>query len=129
MYYVPLAFHCIYGRRDGGENGEREEGNEWILSGILHADDLVLCGTSEEELRAIELVGRFVEVFRRGGLKVNAGKSKVMVLGGEEGLEYEVCVDWIRLEHVSEFNYLGCYYYHLASISQQAALQALYYCR
>ena len=26
-----------------------------------------------------------------------------MVLGGEEGLEYE-----ISLEHVSEFKYLGC---------------------
>ena len=31
------------------------------------------------------------------GLKVNAGKSKVMVLGWEEGLECEVCVDGIRL--------------------------------
>ena len=33
-------------------------------------------------------------------MKVNAGKSKVMVLGGEEGLQGEVCVDGIRLEHV-----------------------------
>ena len=31
-----------------------------------------------------------------------------MVLGGEEGLEYEVCVDGIRLEHVSELKYSGC---------------------
>ena len=31
-------------------------------------------------------MGRLVEVCRRRGLKVNAGKSKVMVLGGEEGL-------------------------------------------
>ena len=53
-------------------------------------------------------VGRFVEACRRRGLKVNAGKGKVMVLGGEEGLECEVCVDGIRLEHVSEFKYLGC---------------------
>ena len=30
------------------------------------------------------------------------------MLGGEEGLECEVCVDGIRLEHVSEFIYLGC---------------------
>ena len=51
------------------------------------------------------MVGRFVEVFRRGGLKVNAVKSKVMVLCGEKGLEREVCVDRIRLEHVSEFKY------------------------
>ena len=31
-------------------------------------------------------MGRFVEVCRRRVLKVNAGKSKVMFLGGEEGL-------------------------------------------
>ena len=44
---------------------------------------------------------------RRRGLKVNAGKSKVILLGGEEGLECEVCIDGIRLELVSEFKYLG----------------------
>ena len=27
---------------------------------------------------------------------------------GEEGLEYEVFVDGIHLEHLSEFKYLGC---------------------
>ena len=36
------------------------------------------------------------------------GKSKVMVLNGEEGLECDVYVDGIRLEHVSEFKYLCC---------------------
>ena len=42
------------------------------------------------------MVGRFVEVCKRRGLKVNAGKSKVMVLGREEGLEGEVWVDAFR---------------------------------
>ena len=65
-----------------------------------------LCGESEEDLRL--MVGRFVVVCRRRGLKVNAGKSKVMVLGEEEGLECKICVDGISLEHVSEFKYLGC---------------------
>ena len=51
---------------------------------------------------------RFVEMCRRRDLKVNAGKSKVMLLGGEEGLEYEAYANRIRLEHVSEFKYLGC---------------------
>ena len=41
-------------------------------------------------------MGWFAEVCRGRGLKVNAGKSKVMVLGGEEGLECEVCVGGIR---------------------------------
>ena len=54
-------------------------------TGLLYADDLVLCGESEEDLRA--MVGWFAEVCRRRGLKVNAGKSKVMVLNEEEGLE------------------------------------------
>ena len=78
-----------------------EEGREWRLLGLLYTDDLVLCGVSDEDLRV--MVGRFVEVCKRRGLKVNAGKSKVMVLNGEEGLEYEVHVASIRLEHVSEF--------------------------
>ena len=47
-------------------------------------------------------------MFRRRGLKFNVGKSKVMVLNEEEGLECEVHVDGIHLEHVSEFKYLGC---------------------
>ena len=64
---------------------------------------------SEEDLR--EIAGLFVEVCRRKGLKVNAGKSKVKVLNGEEGLECEVYVDGIRLEQVSEFKYLGCVLY------------------
>ena len=34
-----------------------------------------------------------IEVCRRKCLKVNPGESKVMVLKGEEGLEYEVSVD------------------------------------
>ena len=44
-------------------------------------------------------MGCFAQVYMRRGLKVNAGKSKVMVLGGE-GLECEVSVDWICLENV-----------------------------
>ena len=31
-----------------------------------------------------------------------------MVLGGEEGVECEVCLKGIHLEHVSEFKYLEC---------------------
>ena len=56
-------------------------------------------------LRAI--LRRFIEVCRRG-LKVNAGKSKVMLLDGEEGLECEVWVYGKRLAHFTEFKYFGC---------------------
>ena len=40
------------------------------------------------------MVVRFVEVCRRG-LKVNAGKSEMMMLGEEEGVECNICVDGI----------------------------------
>ena len=53
-------------------------------------------------------MGCFLEVCRRRGLKINAGKSKVIALNGEGELECEVCVDGKELEHVSEFKYLGC---------------------
>ena len=53
-------------------------------------------------------MGRFVEMCRRRSLKVNTGKSKVMLLGEEEGLECEVCAEGIRLEHVLKFKYFGC---------------------
>ena len=43
---------------------------------------MFLSGKSAENLRA--MVGRFIEVYRRRGLKVNAGESKMM-LAGEEG--------------------------------------------
>ena len=46
----------------------------------------VRCGESEEDLSV--MVGQFAEMCRRRGLKVNVGKSKVMVLNGEEGLEW-----------------------------------------
>ena len=82
-----------------GRRGVRfqEEGREWRLLGLLYADDLVLCGKSEEDLRA--MVGHFVEMCRRRHQKVNAGKSKVMECG--------VCVHGICLEHISEFKILG----------------------
>ena len=83
-----------------------EDGREWKLPGILYADDLVLWGESEKDLRA--MVRQFAKVYRRRGLKFNADKSKVMLLNREEGLECEVHVDGIRLENVSEFKYLGC---------------------
>ena len=58
---------------------------------LLHADDLVLCGRLEDDLRAV--VRCFVEVCKRRVLKVNADMSKVMLLFGEEVLECKVLVN------------------------------------
>ncbi|MCQ7056811.1 hypothetical protein, partial [Clostridioides difficile] len=76
-----------------GRTGLRllKEGREWRLPGFLYADDLVLCGESEEDLMA--MVPCFVGACRRG-LKVNAGKSKVMVLNGGGGVECEGSCGW-----------------------------------
>ena len=54
---------------------------------------------SEEDLKT--MLRRFVKVYRRRSLKANEGKSKVVVLNGEEGLKCEVYVDGVRLEDVS----------------------------
>ena len=51
----------------------------------------------------------FVEACRKRSVKVNAGKNKVVVLGGEEGLECEVLVDGTRLEHLLELNTWGVF--------------------
>ena len=50
-----------------GRRGVRfqEEEREWRLLGLLYADGLVLCGVSEEDLRAMERC--FVEACRRKG--------------------------------------------------------------
>ena len=57
---------------------------------------------------------------RRRGLKVNAGKSRVMVLNGEEGLEYKVHIDWIHLEHASEFKFLCFFWTNQVQMEQNA---------
>ena len=56
-----------------------EEGREWRLPSLLYADDMVLCDELEEDLMA--MLGRFVKMCIRRGLKINAGKSKMMILG------------------------------------------------
>ena len=95
MYHVPLAFQCIYVCNDEGvEDGDGKEGSK-IPGGeermeiicLLYADDFVMCGESDEDLRV--MVERFEEMCRRRGLKVNASKSRMMVLNGEVGVECE----------------------------------------
>ena len=77
-----------------GNSGVRflEDRRKWRMPGFLYVDDLVLCVDSKENLRA--KLGLFSEVCRRRGLKVNADKSKVMVLNGEEGLKCKILCRW-----------------------------------
>ena len=85
-----MAVKCIYGWSNGGGNNEDEkDGRELRLPGFLYVDDLALCGESEENLRAMVVL----LACRRRGLKANTGKSKVVMLNGEEELECEIRVD------------------------------------
>ena len=63
-------------------------------------------------------MGLFAEVYRRRGLKVNAGKSKVMVLNGKEGLKYEVHVDGIRLSMSWNLNIWGVFWINQVQMEQ-----------
>ena len=47
------------------------------------------------------MVEHFLKVYKRRGLKVNADKSKVMVLGEEEELECEVLINGKLFVYVS----------------------------
>ena len=76
------------------------------MSDLLYADDLVLRGESKEDLKV--MVGSFVEVCGRKGLKVNTDKSRMTRVGGEKESGCEVRVNMERLEQVPEFKYLRC---------------------
>ena len=78
--------------------GRRGESGDYLAS-CMQMTWFCVNSQSEENLRT--MMGQLVDVCRRRGPKVNGGKSKVMVLNGEEGLESEVYVDGIRLECVS----------------------------
>ena len=54
---------------------------EGLLKEILYADDLVLTSESLEELQ--EKFRKWKEAFESKGMKVNLGKTKMMVSGSE----------------------------------------------
>jgi len=97
------------------------EGEDWWLITSLFADDSVLMAESEKELQKI--VDEFNNVCKRRKLKVNVGKSKVMVferrmsdiidfarpyrVNEQSELECKINMDGVRLEEVREFKYLG----------------------
>ena len=95
VYHVSLALHVYMDAmmkevkiRMGRGVRFQEKGREWRFPGLLYADDSVL--------------------FESGRPESNGGTMQMIVSGGEEGLECEICVDRIHLEHVSEFKYLVC---------------------
>ena len=56
-----MAVKCIYRcNNEGGKNKDGKEGRELGEPGLLYANNLVVCGESEKEMR--EMVGSFVGV-------------------------------------------------------------------
>ena len=53
------------------------DGRKWRLCGFLYTNDLVLCSGLEEDLKA--MMGRFLKVCRREGLKVNEFRGRIGV--------------------------------------------------
>ena len=83
-----------------------QEGNVWEVNQLLYADDTVLIGDSKESLQ--RLLNEFNNVCERRKLKVNVGKSKVMVCGKVERRErLNLRLNEEILEEVDSFRYLG----------------------
>ena len=81
-------------------------GYVWRVNQLLYADDTVLIGESKEELQ--RLLNEFDNVCERRKLKVNVGKSKVMVCGKNEREEsLSLSLKGEVLEEVESFKYLG----------------------
>ena len=80
-------------------------GDEYKVSCLLYADDAVLMAESECEISRLGRV--FNEVCKRRLLKINAGKSKVMVVERNGHSVPEVTIDGTVLEVVDKFTYLG----------------------
>ncbi|KAK3893665.1 hypothetical protein Pcinc_002527 [Petrolisthes cinctipes] len=93
----------------------------WSLVASLFADDTVLMAENERNLQRV--VDEFQSVCKRRKLKVNVGKSKVMVFERAEtevidfatpyrvavptGTKCEITLRGERMEEVKEFKYLG----------------------
>ena len=81
-------------------------GQDWILSQLLFADDTALVADSEEKLQ--RLVTEFGRVCDRRKLRVNVGKSKVLrCTRSRDAGGMNVWLGREKLEEVDAFKYLG----------------------
>ena len=84
-----MAFQCLYVKAVKMGMGRRGESEDCLASCMQMTWFCVVCRKKTK--------GQWWDVLPRcvgvGGLKVNAGKSNVMVLDGEERWEYKVWVD------------------------------------
>ena len=87
------------------EGGVRIAGE--IINNIRFADDIVLIGETEEEVR--QMLNAVEEMCRKYKLEINADKTKIMKIGREREVLH-VSLAGEPLEEVTSFKYLGHYF-------------------
>ncbi|KAI5715694.1 hypothetical protein M8J77_020891 [Diaphorina citri] len=90
-------------------------GNDRIKN-IKYADDQAVLAESEMELKT--MVESICEAGKRYGMKINVGKTKVMMMGNiEESLN--ITLEGEKLEQVHKFKYLGGMIYSSGSCTEE----------
>ncbi|GBP69520.1 hypothetical protein EVAR_88421_1 [Eumeta japonica] len=80
--------------------------NELSVKCLLYADNLVILAPSTCGLQ--EMVNKINDSVKKRGMKLNVGKTKVMVFKrGESTTECDIFIESENLEQVKEFIYLG----------------------
>ena len=77
----------------------------WQLNNLRYADDTTLLATSLQELSV--LVSRVKRESEMMGLHLNVTKTKLMIIGEEDGDNDQLTVDGQEIEKVKQFNFLG----------------------
>ena len=79
-----------------------------LINCLLFADDIVLMGTSDEELQSLlDITAKFAE---KWGMKFNPSKSKVLVVGQKLNKTKKWRLGNNELEEANEYKYLGVYF-------------------
>ena len=83
-----------------------ENGEGWEIKQVLYADDSTFVSETREHLQHI--VSEFERTCDSMGLKINVGKSKVLMVKEDQMRSCEkVRVSGEEMQQVNKFNYLG----------------------
>ena len=77
----------------------------WVHT-LLLMDDTVIFATTREN--AIEKARVLTDFCRQSGMVINPGKTKFMVIRGEQNDVRPLTVDDLVIQNCEEYNYLGC---------------------
>lgn len=110
VYILDSSVHIVCRKYDDRRYWESQEGIKvggQLLRDIRFADDQAMVARSVNELQSImdKLSAKAVEY----AMKINAKKTKVMVVSRESGVNVNILVDGQPVEQVKRFKYLGCW--------------------